>query len=134
MNIVSSDAKREIPLGGADTWQTLCSTIHYHLSVFSGQIPLVFAFLEKRHCASRECLSTAREFNVVRDRLSQLEPSQIIYDSGNPEKQPPWGNNISPVITSCANYLTSGNGDDLLAEIVKILIYGAYAKADIDVV
>ena len=133
MNIISSDAKRSISLGGSDTWQTLCSTIRYHLALSEKQLPHVFDFINGGHSNSQDCLSTAREFNLVRDRLSQIEPSQIIYDYKNPEKQPPWGDKISPVITSCANYLTTGDGDDLLAEVVKILTYAAYAKASVDV-
>ena len=134
MNIMSSDAKRSIPLGGTDTWQTLCSTIYYHLMSSEKQIPHVFAFIKKGKCISQDCLSTAKEFNIVRDLLAQLKPDQIIFDYKCPEKQPPWGEKISPVITSCANYLTTGDGDDLLAEIVKILVYAAYAKVNIDIV
>ena len=134
MNIISDDAKRSIALGGADTWQTLCSTIIYHLTSSAEQVPLVFAFIKTGHCNSQDCLNTAREFNIVRDKLSQLKPDQIVYDYKSPEKQPPWGNKISPVITSCANYLTTGDGDDLLAEMVKLLTYAAYAKTNVDVV
>ena len=133
MNLVSSDAKRSISLGGSDTWQTLCSTIRYHLSKVEKQMPHVFAFIQGGHCSYQDCLTTAREFNLVRDRLSQIDPGKIIYNDKNPEDQPPWGDKISPVITSCANYLTTGDGDDLLAEIVKILTYAAYAKVSVDV-
>lgn len=133
MNLISSDAKRSVSLGGSDTWQTLCSTIRYHLSQSEKQMPHVFAFIQGGHCSYQDCLTTAREFNLVRDCLSQIDPGKIIYDDKNPEKQPPWGDRISPVITSCANYLTSGDGDDLLAEIVKILSYAAYAKVSVDV-
>lgn len=134
MNIVSSDAKKSISLGGSDTWQTLCSTICYHLASFEQQVPHVFDFIKKGYCSSKECLSAAREFNLVRDHLSQIKPDQIIYDYKNPEKQPPWGDKISPIITSCANYLTTGDGDDLLAEIVKILTYAAYAKVNVEII
>ena len=134
MNISSRDGKQSFSLGGSDTWQTLCSTIRYRLASYEKQIPNVFAFIEKGHCSSQDCLNTAREFNLARDLLSQINPKQIVYDYNSPEKQPPWGDNISPVITSCANYLTTGDGDDLLAQIVKILTYAAYAKSSIDVV
>lgn len=132
MNIVSSDSKRSISLGGADTWQALCATVNYHLRSRRKELSHVFKFLEKGHCASRDCLNTAREFNLVRDALSQLKPDQIVFNEKNPQDLPPWGDKISPVITSCGNYLTSGDGDDLLAELVKIFTYAAYAKADID--
>lgn len=134
MNIASSDAKRSISLGGSDTWQTLCSTIYYHLASSEQQIPHAFEFIKNGHCRNQDCLVTAREFNIVRDLLSQLKPDQIVYDYNNLGKLPPWGDRISPVITSCANYLTTGDGDDLLAEIVKILTYAAYAKTNVDIV
>lgn len=134
MNIVSSDAKKSISLGGSETWQTLCSTIYYHLSSSEQQLSHAFKFIKSCHCRSQDCLDTAREFNIVRDLLSQLKPDQIVYDYKDPKKLPPWGDKISPIITSCANYLTTGDGDDLLAEIVKILTYAAYAKTNVDVV
>ena len=94
----------------------------------------VFLFIEDNYLSSKECLTAAKEFNFLRDALSQIAPSKIIYDDKKPDQLPPWGKDISPVITSCANYLTTGSGDDLLAEIVKILVYAAYSKADIKVV
>lgn len=134
MNIISSDSKRSIPLGGMDTWQTLCSTIKYHLIPRKNELEHVFFFMEHNHISSSDCMTAAREFNLVRDALSRITPDRIVYDIKNPEQLPPWGNNISPVITSCANYLTTGAGDDLLAEIVKILVYAAYSETDVKVV
>ena len=132
MIIVSSDSKKYISVGGADTWQTLCSTIHYHLGSHKNEITHVWNFLKTGHCAKFDCLNAAKEFNLVRDALSAIKPDQIVYDENDPTRLPPWGKEISPVITSCSNYLTSGDGDDLLAELVKLFTYAAYVKADID--
>ena len=134
MNIVSGDAKQNVSLGGADTWTALQSTIRYHLSASRSQLSLVFSFLDSGHIASSDCLAAAREFNLVRDALSQIPPSEVIYDEKDPNMQPPWGDQISPVITSCANYFTSGDGDDLLAEIVRVFTYAAYADTDVTIV
>ena len=134
MNIISSDFKRSISLGGSDTWKTLCATIKYYFSSQKSEYEHVFLFIEDNYLSSKECLTAAKEFNFLRDALSQIAPSKIIYDDKKPDQLPPWGKDISPVITSCANYLTTGSGDDLLAEIVKILVYAAYSKADIKVV
>lgn len=133
MNIMSSDEKYCIPLGGNATWKVLCSTIQYHLSSRADHIPHVIKFLKNNYIPDDECLKTAKEFNLVRDYLSQVSPDQIVYDVSDPSLLPPWGKKISPVITSCANYLTTGDGDDLLAEIVKILTYAAYAKVSVNV-
>ncbi len=134
MNIISDDAKQSVSLGGIDNWQTLQSTIRYHLSSSRSQLSHVFSFLDSGRIASSDCLAAAREFNLVRDALSQIPPSEVIYDEKDPNMQPPWGDQISPVITSCANYFTSGDGDDLLAEIVRVFTYAAYADTDVTIV
>lgn len=134
MNIITSNTQQSISLGGVDTWMTLCSTMRYYLSDRKNELSHAFSLIESGHLSNQNCLMAAREFNLVRDALSQIDPSKIIYDDAHPDRQPPWGNNISPVITSCSNYLTSGSGDDLLAEIVKILTYAAYTNTDVDLI
>lgn len=131
MNIVTSDSKYSISVGGTDTWQALSSTIRYHLASSQKQLPHVFDFLKYEQMKAGECLTTAREFNLVRDALSKISPDEVIYDEEEPKKLPPWGKNISPVVTSCGNYFTSGDGNDLLAEIVKVFTYAAYAGTDV---
>lgn len=134
MNIVSSNAKYSVSLGGSDTWIVLCSTIRYHLSKEKYRLKHVFAFIESGVCENANCLETAKEFNLVRDALSDFGPDQIVFDEKNPKALPPWGKNISPIITSCSNYLTTGDGNDLLAEIVKIFTQAYYTKANVKVV
>ena len=132
MNIITSSGDYSLSLGGSDTWKTLCSTIRFHLSASGEELAHVFSFLKSGRCANRDCLAAAREFNLVRDALSQFGPEKIVYDEKNPDQAPPWGNDISPVITSCANYLTTGDGNDLLAEIVKLFVCAAYTKTDVE--
>ncbi len=134
MNIVCSNAKYSVSLGGSDTWIVLCSTIRYHLGKEKNRFKHVFEFIETGLCDNKNCLETAREFNLVRDALSGFEPDQIVYDDKNPKVLPPWGKNISPIITSCSNYLTTGDGNDLLAEMVKIFTQAYYTKANVKVV
>jgi len=133
MTIISSDGRYSIPMGGVAVWDTLCATIRVRLKDSKKELSHVFAFIEKEKCKNKDCMETAKEFNLVRDALSRLDPSQIVYDEKDPSKLPPWGNDISPVITSCGNYLTTGDGNDLLAEIVKILVIAAYTKADVEI-
>ena len=120
MNIMTADSKYSIPLDLA-TWQTLCSTVRYRLAPYKKEIHLALRFLEKKFCGSADCLETARQFNLIRDKLSSFNPDQIIYNETDLSQLPPWGRNISSTITSCANYLTSSDGFDLLSEIVRVL-------------
>lgn len=133
MNISSTDGKASVNVGGKDTWLALTSTIRVLLGHKESALKNVFDFLRNGKCAAGNCLETARQFNLVRDELSRFAPDKMVYDEKNPQKQPPWGNNISPVITSCGNCFTSGDGYDLLAETVRVLTYAAYAKCGIQI-
>ena len=64
----------------------------------------------------------------MRDKLSNYPPEELVYDINDRSKHAPWEGNISPVVTSCANFYTTADGKDLLFEIVSILTYGAYMK------
>ena len=90
MNIISSDFKRSISLGGSDTWKTLCATIKYYFSSQKSEYEHVFLFIEDNYLSSKECLTAAKEFNFLRDALSQIAPSKIIYDDKKPDQLPPW--------------------------------------------
>ena len=126
MIITCENRAMYVDIGGFDTWKALCATVSVRLNKMRDSIPLAFRFLSTGKCASADCLETARQFNTVRDLLSKYPPNQLVYDAADLNKKAPWGDKISPVITSCANYLTTGDGRDLLAEIVRILSYSAY--------
>jgi len=131
MNIACSDGRDSIELGGYETWQALSSTIVIRLEKIKEKIPLVLQFIESEKCKNIDCLETARQFNIVKDELSQMKPDMIVYDAKNLDKPVPWGTQISPTITSCGNYFTSGDGHDLLSEIVRIFTISAYSHTDI---
>lgn len=54
-----------------------------------------------------------------------------MYDIDNPKLLAPWKDNLSPVVTSCANMFTTADGQDLLFEIVSILCYTQVTKTNI---
>ena len=97
------------------------------------EIPLAIQFLEAGFCSSQKAMETARQFNLVRDMLSQYPPEKLVYDIKDPNGPAPWDNNISSVVTSCANFYTTADGEDLLYEIVSILCYAGITGESVSI-
>ncbi len=134
MVIISSDYALQVDVGSGDVWYSLYSTVQTRLTkALKEKTSLAIDFLQNVSCSPEKALDMAREFNLIRDALSAIPPQDAVYDMKNPEKQAPWVNNISPVVTSCANLYLTADGSDLLFEIVRLLTYAFYAKKSVTV-
>ena len=131
MIIISSDSKRIVDIGGSDIWFSIYSTAKKKI----GKLPRIsnaIAFLETGHCEGEMALECAREFNLIRDEFSKIPPNKIVYDINDLSLSAPWCDNISPIVTSCANLFITADGKDLLFEIVSILTYAFYTSTSVD--
>lgn len=133
MRISCSDCRETIDIGSYAIFHSLYSTIKVNLQQQIDTICLAVQFLETGKCDANLALETARQFNLIRDALSQFPPHRAVYDCDNPHQVVPWAEKISPVITSCANYYTTSDGRDLLFEIVRILCYASYAGTQVTI-
>ena len=124
MKIISSDYARVIDVGSSEVWNALCATVKVLLSKKQAAIVHALEFMSSGVCESENCIECAKEINRVRDLLSQFSLDKIVYDETKKSFVPDWAKSISPVITSCANFFTTADGEDLLFEIVSILSYG----------
>jgi len=131
MRIQTADLKRTVDVGGSDIWISVYSTVEKRLKSIKGKIPDAAKFLREVSCEPKAALETARQFNLIRDELSQYPPSKAVYDLNDPKRAAPWEGNLSPVITSCANLYTTADGKDLLYEVVSILVYAYYAGVSV---
>ncbi len=131
IDLITANSKYSVSIGSSDTWLALVSTILIRVKDVKARYPYAYAFLKSGNCSAKNGLIAAREMNYIRDELASINPDDIVYDADDLTKQPPWGKDISPVITSCANYFTTADGKDLLAEIVCILTCGYYSRVDI---
>lgn len=70
-------------------------------------------------------LDAARtELSVVRERLSLLPPTAVIWDLDDPSAAPPWGDDIAASITDLSNYFVTSDGRQLLDVIQTALDTG----------
>ena len=131
MRILLTDNDEELDVGSSDLLFALYSTIVSCLGTNNKNIGDAIAFLETRKCESSETLKTARQFNLIRDMLSQFKPDKAVYDINDKAKKGPWEGNLSPIVTSCANLFLTSEGKDLLFEIVAILTLGYYTNTSV---
>lgn len=134
MEITLSDGTEVLDLGNNDLMNSLYSTIVSCLGTQREDIRNAMTFLETGKCRASDTLKTAREFNLIRDLLSQFKPDKAVYDIKDSSKRGPWEENLSPVVTSCANMFLTGEGKDLLFEIVAILTLGYYTNSAVKIV
>ena len=133
MVIVSEDNKRMVDIGNSDIWHSVYSTIEVRLGRFKKKVPMAMAFFENAGCKAEDAMETARQFNMIRDALSQYDPEKAVYDCNNMKLVAPWKNKLSPVITSCANLYTTAEGQDLLFEVVSILCYASIKRVNVKI-
>ena len=125
ITIISADNKRMVDCGSSDTLHMVYSTAAVLLKESSEDLSLGLQFLKSGKCAPENSQETARQINLIRDRLSNFPPQKAIYDINDLSRKAPWSNNISPITTSCSNLFLTSDGKDLLFELVSILCYSS---------
>lgn len=132
MTIKTINNEKTVQVGSSAVFYSLYSTVKVLLKRYEKQISLGEAFLQTGKCSHINALETARQINLIRDQLSRYSPDKAVWNMLDKSLTPPWKDNLSPVITSCANLYTTADGKDLLFELVAILTYSAYNKVDIE--
>ena len=134
MTIFTCDGMYSVNVGTGDIWYSLYSTATVRFSKdLIERIPHAMRFMKDGECKAEDVTETREEMKVVIKEMSALKPDLLVYDLSNPDITPPWGSNIASTITSCANYYTTVNGDDLFTEIDKLLSYAEDNKLSITV-
>lgn len=54
------------------------------------------------------------ELNEINEKLSNLSLKKLIWDIENPQKVPPWGDDIADTITNLSNYFVTSTGRNLI--------------------
>lgn len=133
MDLITSDNRFVLDVGDSDNFRSLYSTATFHVGRDNKSVSLALRFLESGSCTSEDAERTAREINLIRDALSIVKPEDAISDIDSPRVKPDFVDDLSPVVTSCANMYYSADGKDLLAELVQMLVYAGIAGASISI-
>lgn len=111
-------------VGTHDFLHAFFSTISYHLEPggWGTKYPtLMNELYTNGRLDTSQSLSALSEVTEIRELLQAYSPSQVIWDIDNLAAKPPWGDDISPEITSLANYFVTSSGRDLFEVIIECL-------------
>lgn len=131
MTIISDDGNFIVSVGSSTIWWALYSTIRKWVDGYPERYQGVDKLFQNLGCTSQAALENAAELDEIRRELSKIKPDMAIYDINHPEVLPPWKNNISPDILSCADLFTTEDGKNLLSELIRLLRYSNTAGTTI---
>ena len=131
MIVFTTNNKRLIDVGSDRNWNVIRHTLEYRLHSIIPTIPNAYKFLKTGECKYSQAYNIAKEINMLRDAFSQLKPEQAVYIEKNKVYAAFLENDLSSVVTSCANVFLTSDGKDLLFEIVSILVYSGVVEVDV---
>ena len=81
---------------------------------------------------SREkATAAADELAALREGLKAFKPEELVWDFEDRTRRPPWGDDISPQITSLGNYFVTSDGKDLLDVLQQAFTTAARKQQDL---
>jgi hypothetical protein len=83
--------------------------------------------LYKGQVDAGEAEAALREVDLIQHGLEAFPPSDVVWDFRDRSARPPWGDRISPHITSLANYFVTSDGKDLF-DVLRTALREAVTK------
>lgn len=99
-------------LGHSDFVHSFFSTISYHLENegWGTKYPLLMNELYNDKLNWNDVSVVIANLIEIEKELSKHSPEQVIWDIDDISQEPPWGDKISPKVTSLANYFATTDG------------------------
>jgi 2,3-bisphosphoglycerate-dependent phosphoglycerate mutase len=115
MAIQLRTADSSFEIGSSDLLRSFFDSIDVHLTkgIFGRKYPVVLGRFQEGNLAYEELDKAKEELEHIQKRLHKIPPGKVIWDKYDRSSKPPWGDDISPEITSLANYFVTSDGDDL---------------------
>jgi len=134
MSLFVSVGNRRFEIGSASFLKAWFSTIYIRLEHgnWGSRFPLIMKGFYSGSLPLTHAAEAKKELLTIRDELSEFLPNQIVWDFEDLNTAPPWGNRISPAITSLGNYFVTSDGKDLFD--VLLLAFEESAKNQRDII
>jgi len=122
-------------VGTGDFLHSFFSTICQHLEdgKWGSRYPLIMKELYNGRLKWEDAKQVTDEISAIKDQLKDYSPDMVVWDLNDLSKKPPWGDKISPTITSLANYFVTSDGRDMFDVVLLALKDSASLKIDLEV-
>jgi hypothetical protein len=118
--------KKRFEIGSSSFLKSWFSTILRRLEAgrWGSVYPVIMRDFYSGTVSTEKVPQAATEVEAIHRKLAAFQPDQVVWDFEDADARPPWGDNISPHITSLANYFVTSDGKDLF-DVLK----NAFAEA-----
>jgi hypothetical protein len=118
-------------IGAPSFLHAFFSTIsaHCEASGWGSRFPNLFTLYEG-HLPTGQASEALEELRAAKVVMSRLPPSQVVCDIADRNARPPWGDKISPEISSLGDYFVSSTGRDVFALLEEALQASAKEGSD----
>lgn len=121
------------PIGTGDFVHAFFSTVCKNLEngSWGSRFPLIMKQLYRGKLKYKAVPKAKDELLLIQSGLKEYAPRYVVWDIDDPEKLPPWGNNISDDITDLSNYFVTCGGEELLEVMLNAFKEAADKKQDV---
>jgi 2,3-bisphosphoglycerate-dependent phosphoglycerate mutase len=123
-------------IGTPEFFHAFFSTVSGNLEKegWASRFPAVLGKLYQGNLDATSAKSALSELIQIKNELSNFKPDMVVWDIENPNKQPPWGSNISTDITSLADYFVTSTGRNLISTLIEALEDAASSNKPVAIV
>jgi len=124
--------RQRFEVGEADFLKAFFSTVFVKAEdkAWGRDYPVLMKEFYSGRLRHEKATAALEELANLGGKLRTLPPGELVWDFEDPQKRPPWGNGISPHITSLANYFVTSDGKDLLAVLAQAFAEAAKKQLD----
>ncbi|WP_242221405.1 Imm70 family immunity protein [Bacillus cereus group sp. BfR-BA-01380] len=121
--------------GHPDFLHSFFSTISYHTEPegWGTKYPLLMKDLYFDKLKWQDATEALKNVEEIRETLSKIPPSKVIWDIEDLTKKPPYGDKIPEDITNLAEYHTTGRGTEFLTLLKNALKDSVEEKQDVTI-
>lgn len=119
-------------LGHSDFVHSFFSTISYHLEKdgWGTKYPLLMNELYNNKLSFNDATVAKTNLIEIEQQLTKFPPEHIVWDIDDVSIKPPWGETISPKVTSLANYFATADGKTFFEVILTAMGVAEEDKCD----
>jgi hypothetical protein len=117
-------------IGSSEFFNAFFATIAARLEPdgWGTRFPAVMKKLYAGEIGGEDAARALAELDQIRAELSELPPSDVVWDYEDRSRTPPWGDDIAPEITNLGNYWVTSDGKDLFEVLGEALGYAARSE------
>jgi len=129
MSLSAIVGRAEFQIGTASFFKSFFSTVYVRLEgeSWGSRFPVVMQDLYAGTVEPGRAPAAVAELRRMKEELLSFPASDIVWDFEDRSARPPWGERISPRITSLANYFVTSDGKDLI-EVILLAFQSSVEK------